>query len=152
MLHESHYDLKQSPSSTSSSNFWKTAKFHTSSDFALTYVRKDITHFCKMFDRSLRSSHFRSQWKKFIIVAITKPYKLKSIIENYCPMSLLSSLNKILNKLLLDLIILFNRKYHLPLTVGVPQKIFISIFLVVKRSMLKLFFRHYCHHQALSAG
>lgn len=56
----------------------------------------------KVFNSCLSISHFPSQWKIGKIVAIPKPGKDHSIPTNYRPISLLSNIGKIFEKLILN--------------------------------------------------
>lgn len=60
-----------------------------------------ITQLSYIFTASIRTSYFPTNWKKAIIVMIPKPNKNHSKPENYRPISLLTSISKVFEKIVL---------------------------------------------------
>lgn len=57
---------------------------------------------CYIFNATLRMRYFPKMWKKSVIVMVHKPGKPRTEISSYRPISLLSSLSKVLEKLILN--------------------------------------------------
>jgi hypothetical protein len=63
---------------------------------------KAIMFMTSLFNSLLRLGHFPDNWKKAIIILIKKPGKDKSDPDSYRPISLLTSLSKIFEKVILS--------------------------------------------------
>ncbi|KAL4098480.1 hypothetical protein QTP88_023085 [Uroleucon formosanum] len=63
---------------------------------------KAITFMTSLFNSLLRLGHFPENWKKAIIILIKKPGKDKTDPDSYRPISLLTSLSKIFEKVILS--------------------------------------------------
>jgi len=59
-----------------------------------------ITHFTSLLNRIFLSSEFPSSWKLAVIIPLLKPFKDPSNPSSYRPISLLSTLSKILERIL----------------------------------------------------
>jgi len=59
-----------------------------------------LSHFTHLLNRILSRITFPSSWKIALIIAILKPHKDPFLPKSYRPLSLLSSLRKILEKIL----------------------------------------------------
>ncbi|GFU83082.1 RNA-directed DNA polymerase from mobile element jockey [Trichonephila clavipes] len=64
-----------------------------------------ITYITKIFNRSLQFNYFPKEWKHAQITVLPKPQKDTKFAENYRPISLLSCLGKIYEKIILTRII-----------------------------------------------
>ncbi|GFY32919.1 probable RNA-directed DNA polymerase from transposon X-element [Trichonephila clavipes] len=64
-----------------------------------------ITYITKIFNRSLQFNYFPKEWKHAQITVLPKPKKDTKFAENYRPISLLSCLGKIYEKIILTRII-----------------------------------------------
>ncbi|GFV16587.1 probable RNA-directed DNA polymerase from transposon X-element [Trichonephila clavipes] len=64
-----------------------------------------ITYITKIFNRSLQFNYFPKEWKHAQITVLPKPKKDPKFAENYRPISLLSCLGKIFEKIILTRII-----------------------------------------------
>ncbi|GFX55591.1 probable RNA-directed DNA polymerase from transposon X-element [Trichonephila clavipes] len=64
-----------------------------------------ITYITKIFNRSLKFNYFPKEWKHAQITVLPKPKKDTKFAENYRPISLLSCLGKIYEKIILTRII-----------------------------------------------
>ncbi|KAL4125873.1 hypothetical protein QTP88_010110 [Uroleucon formosanum] len=65
---------------------------------------KAIMFMTSLFNSLLRLGHFPENWKKAIIILIKKPGKDKSDPDSYRPISLLTSLSKIFEKVILSIL------------------------------------------------
>lgn len=63
--------------------------------------RKGLVFLCKIFNACLKHVYFPDAWKDATVVAIPKPNKDITLPSNYRPISLLSSLSKILERIIL---------------------------------------------------
>lgn len=59
-----------------------------------------ILFLCMLFNHMIASAHFPSSWKRALVVAIPKPGKDAGVITNWRPISQLSCISKIFEKLL----------------------------------------------------
>ncbi|GFT99336.1 RNA-directed DNA polymerase from mobile element jockey [Trichonephila clavipes] len=74
-----------------------------------------ITYIIKIFNRSLQFNYFPKEWKHAQITVLPKPKKDTKFAENYRPISLLSCLGKIYEKIILTRIIDHcDRNYIIP--------------------------------------
>ena len=63
--------------------------------------RKAITHLTNIFNACLRLSYFPSEWKKADVLGVKKAGKDKLFPQNYRPISLLQTMSKIFEKVVL---------------------------------------------------
>lgn len=61
-----------------------------------------ITTLCNIFTSCLRLSYFPKVWKIASIIMIPKPQKIHNIPSNYRPISLLSTLSKVFERIILQ--------------------------------------------------
>ncbi|GFS80725.1 hypothetical protein TNCV_86441 [Trichonephila clavipes] len=74
-----------------------------------------MTYITKIFNRSLQFNYFPKEWKHAQITVLPKPKKDTKFAENYRPISLLSCLGKIYEKIILTRIIDHcDRNYIIP--------------------------------------
>ncbi|KXJ81798.1 hypothetical protein RP20_CCG017824 [Aedes albopictus] len=81
--------------------------------------RKGLVYLTKIFNGCIRLMYFPSMWKHAIVVAIPKPKKDVTLPTNYRPISLLSSLSKVLERIILNRL---NR--HLDTNAVIPNEQF----------------------------
>jgi hypothetical protein len=78
------------------------------SNIALKYCgRKTISHICHIFNSCSRAEYFPHEWKQAVIIMIPKPGKDVLNPKNFRPISLLNSISKVFERLLLNRI-----QYH----------------------------------------
>lgn len=75
--------------------------------------RKVITQLTIVFYACLRLFYFTKKWKEAQVLAFKKPGKDKLFPQNYRPISLLSTMSKVLEKVILSRIQEYNEKYKL---------------------------------------
>lgn len=64
--------------------------------------KKVVTYLCEIFNACARMEYFPRPWKHALIVMLPKPGKNPTIPNNHRPISLLNSMGKILEKLILN--------------------------------------------------
>lgn len=74
---------------------------------------KALEHLANIINSSLNLGHFPNQWKEAKILAFPKPGKDKKNPKNYRPISLLNTMSKVFEKVLLTRIMKFINKYKL---------------------------------------
>ena len=72
-----------------------------------------ITILTKIFNSCLKFSYFPNNWKKGKVIAILKPEKDHSDPLNYRPITLLPTIGKIFEKLLLIKLIIFEEEKNI---------------------------------------
>ncbi|KAJ4427500.1 hypothetical protein ANN_25148 [Periplaneta americana] len=71
-------------------------------NFVLKYLtRKALANLASLFNALLRLEYFPDTWKHAVIIVIHKPGKPASNPTSYCPISLLSTISKVFEKVLL---------------------------------------------------
>ena len=81
--------------------------------------RKAHIFLAKIFSACIRFGYFPASWKHAVVIAIPKPNKDSTIPSNYRPISLLSSLSKLFERIILKRI-----EQHLEVTRIVPHEQF----------------------------
>lgn len=75
--------------------------------------RKGFVFLSKLFTSLLRQSYFPKIWKKSKLIAIPKPGKDPTISSSYRPISLLSAISKIFEKILLEKVQQYINENHI---------------------------------------
>lgn len=75
---------------------------------------KALTYLTNIINAVISMQHYPDSWKKAKIIVFNKPGKDKTQPQNYRPISLLNSLSKILEKVILKRLVTQTKKLHIP--------------------------------------
>lgn len=81
--------------------------------------RKGLVYLTKVFNGCIKLMHFPSIWKHATVVGIPKPKQVVTLPTNYRPISLLNSLSKVLERIILNRL-----KRHLSTNAVIPKEQF----------------------------